>query len=143
MSKKRKKRVSVTAKSLAKLREVYPYAQVVEKKVPYSFISQDLYGFADIEAFNSAETVLVQVTTQHNVNARIAKILAAPAARLWVLGEHRRIFVHGWAKKGPRGKRKLWELYTEEITEDNWHPKRKGPPPKENYEMAKIRNREA
>src|SRR5690348_16321155 len=91
-------KTSPTNRSLDHLRESYPFVEVVERKVPYSFISIDLFHFADIIAFGLQETVLVQTTTQQHINERYKKIQQSAEARLWVLGEGRRIIIHGWKK---------------------------------------------
>jgi hypothetical protein len=51
----------------------------------------------------------VQSITGTNVAARLAKALALPALRTWLEADCR-FEVHGWWKKGRRGKRKLWVL---------------------------------
>jgi hypothetical protein len=58
--------------------------------------------------------VLVQVTSGSNHNARKDKILAEPLAKLWKAagGE---IHLHSWAKRGPRGKKKVWTLRAEQL----------------------------
>ncbi len=126
---------SPTKRSTDYLREHYPFVETVERKVPYSFISIDLFHFADLIAFGLRETVLVQTTTQPHMNERYKKITtsgeASSAARLWVLGEGRRIIIHGWKKvKG------AWTLFEQEVTEGDFDfamipPGRsKLPPPK-------------
>ncbi len=114
--KKRKKRQSLMPRSLKNLRARFPFVQVVEKKVPYSFISIDLFGFADLIAINSNETYLIQTTAAAAFSARLHKILASPEARLWVHGESRHILLQAWGKQGARGLRKLWTLREQEIT---------------------------
>lgn len=105
-------KTSPTKRSLDHLRETYPFVEVVERKVPYSFISIDLFHFADIIAFGLTETVLVQTTTQQHINERYKKIQQSSEARLWVLGDGRRIIIHGWKKvKG------AWTLFQQEVTE--------------------------
>lgn len=53
-------------------------AGVVERRVT-SLVKMDLFGFADIVAVCPAEGVLfLQVTTAHNVKARLDKMLAEP-----------------------------------------------------------------
>ena len=111
------KTTSPTKRSTDNLLARYPFVDKVEKRIPHTFITQDLFGFADLIAINSSETVLVQTTTKSHVGARREKILASAEARLWVVGEHRRILIHGWSKVGPRGGLKTWTLYEEEITE--------------------------
>jgi hypothetical protein len=77
---------------------------------------QDLFGFADLLAIRGSVTGAVQCTTGSNVAARVRKIRSLPAARAWLEGGTRRIEVHGWVKRGPRGKRKTWQLKRVEVT---------------------------
>lgn len=60
---------------------------------------------------------LVQTTSRSNQSERIKKIRDIIEAEEWLrVG---RIFVHGWAKRGPRGGRKVWEVQVTELgTED-------------------------
>ena len=99
-----------TQRSLNRCRETGGIAAVVERWNPHAMIRQDLFGFADILWVIGDLCYLVQTTTQSNVSARLAKVRACPAAHAWVASPTRRIEVHGWAKRGPRGKRKTWQL---------------------------------
>lgn len=74
----------------------------------FAKIRQDLYGFADLLCFQGAVTMAVQTTSGDNVSHRVAKIMDNPIARLWCDGGFRTLVVHGWAKRGERGKRKQW-----------------------------------
>lgn len=98
-----------TQRSLAKLRADGYLVAVVERWNSFARIRQDLFGFADLLAIKGNETLAVQTTSGSNISARITKILACQAAALWLESPNRSIVVHGWAKRGPRGKRKLWE----------------------------------
>ena len=103
--------MSPTVRSLQKLRAEGWTAEKVERPWnPYTKRTQDLFGFADIIAFNGLETILVQTTSGDggNLSARVKKILASDIARTWIVSDFRRIVCHGWAKRGARGKRKLW-----------------------------------
>lgn len=100
--------MSPTQRSLAKLRKEGWTCAITEKWNSYVKIRQDLFGFIDVLAFQDAVTMAVQTTSGSNVAARVDKIKAIPAARLWASGGFRTIVVHGWAKRGERGKRKLW-----------------------------------
>jgi hypothetical protein len=68
-----------------------------ERKVPYSFISQDLYGFIDLCGLKAGVTGLlaVQATDKSNVSHRVRKIQASEIAKLWLLCGNQ-IQVHGW-----------------------------------------------
>lgn len=105
--------MSPTARSLKYLRQQGMLAGVVERFNPGARCYNDLFGFIDIVVLDGAPGVLgVQTTTVSNQAARMTKItsdaLAEPIRR-W-LGAGNRIHVHGWAKKGPRGKRKTWQV---------------------------------
>ncbi len=81
----------------------------------------DLYGFIDILAISPTETLAVQTTTGANLAARITKAQALPSYADWLASEQcdgwhdprRTVEFHGWAKRGARGKRKLWEVRIE------------------------------
>lgn len=103
--------MSPTARSLAHLRAEGAIAEVVERRIPRSHVTRDLFGFIDVVALEIDGKGLlgVQVTTVAHQANRIAKVMAEPRARLW-LEAGNAIAVHGWAKRGPRGKRKTWSL---------------------------------
>jgi len=87
------------------------YAYSVSRYVSQAKRTVDFANFADIIAYSPALGCIVacQSTTTANQAARVSKILALESAGAWwkAGGD---IVVHGWAKKGARGKRKLWEL---------------------------------
>jgi len=89
-------------------------AAVVERWNQWTKIRQDLFGFADIIAYTATtdgmrRIVLVQTTTAANMSARRKKIQESKHAHWWLLSGGD-IELHGWAKMGPRGKRKVWTL---------------------------------
>ena len=87
------------------------YAYSVSKWVPQARKTIDFAGFGDIIAFHpqNGKVIICQATTVSNQAARVSKILSIQAAQVWVnIGQM--IHVHGWAKKGPRDKRKIWQL---------------------------------
>lgn len=104
-----------TQRSLAYLRKTWPLVAVVERWNPHAKIRQDLFQFIDIICIGHNEVLAVQTTSDSNVSARVQKVTSTPAAAIWLMSPSRKIVVHGWAKKGPRGKRKLWELREVEI----------------------------
>ena len=113
-------KTSPTQRSLKLMRDEGWTCCVVEKWNPHARIRQDAFGFGDILFCADTPSVglavgLLQTTTASHVQLRVDKILALPAAKTWVQagGE---ILVHGWAKKGPRGKRKVWTVNTRQIT---------------------------
>lgn len=102
-------------RSLAHLRKEGYVVEIVEH---FNFFSKrriDLLGFADILALKPGEILAVQTTTRSNTASRINKIQGLAKAKAWTDagGE---IVVHGWSKKGPRGKRKLWALTETPVT---------------------------
>lgn len=95
--KRRKASKSPTQRSLKFLRDQGYVAEVVERRVPFQFVTKDLFGFIDIVALKDEETLAVQATSGDNVAARVNKIiecehLAAVRRANW------RIVVHGWRK---------------------------------------------
>ena len=89
---------------------------IVEKYNSFIKIRQDLYGCIDILACRAGEKdiLAVQCTTVSNQSSRMAKAMQEPRLAVW-LGSGGRFEVWGWAKKGPRGGRKLWEVTRQEI----------------------------
>lgn len=100
---------SPTQRSLAKLRAEGWLVAVTERWNPFAKIRQDLFGFIDLLAVRGNETLAVQTTTGPNMAAREIKIRASQAAAIWLESPTRKIVIHGWTQRGPRGKRKLWE----------------------------------
>ena len=100
---------SPTQRSLKEMRDRGYICQVVERWNAYAKIRQDLYNFGDVIAIRPGEIVLVQATTTGNITKRHAKILLEPKAAVWKQAGGR-ILVHGWAKRGARGERKIWTL---------------------------------
>lgn len=107
--------MSPLQRSLKKLRADGWFCAITEHWNPWSKIRQDLFSFVDILAIRHNATLAVQTTTAGNMNKRVAKIRACQAASVWLESPDRLIEVHGWSKKGPRGKRKTWQCRTLEI----------------------------
>jgi hypothetical protein len=97
-----------TQRSLAKLRAEGFLVAVVEHWNSFVHRRIDLFGFADLLAVRGDTAVLVQTTSGPNAAARVSKIKESSSAQLWLSSPTRKIVVHGWAKRGERGKRKLW-----------------------------------
>ena len=107
---------SPTQRSLQKLRDDNWTCQITERWNPFAKVRQDLFGFIDIFCASASRGLLgVQTTSAANFNKRIEKIKAEPRAAIF-LAAGGRIQVHGWSKKGAKGKRKLWECRVLEIT---------------------------
>ncbi len=109
--------MSPTQRSLKYLRGGGFTAAITEHWNSFVKIRQDLFGFGDIVAFKpfEDEVALVQTTSASGMSSRITKILAIPVVRDWLLAPHRTIYVHGWGKRGPRGKRKVWTVRVVQI----------------------------
>lgn len=109
---------SPTQRSLAYLRKNNYHCQVVEKFNQYAMVRIDLFGFIDILAMKEGEKGLIgiQTTSTGNLSARVKKIMDLPIHKVW-LNTGNKIILHGWAKRGARGKVKHWTLKEIEITE--------------------------
>jgi translation initiation factor IF-1 len=112
-----------TQRSLAHLRALAgEMVGVVERRLPYTHVTVDLFGFSDLVAIipGIPGTVYVQTTSGANVAARLSKMRNEPiASRVRAcLAAGNTVMVHGWARRGPRGKRKLWELREVVLTPD-------------------------
>lgn len=74
---------------------------IVERWNPHARIRQDLFGFIDLLAIRSGETLAVQTTSAPHVAERVTKIGDSP-----LVGAVREagwsIVVHGWSKKANR-----------------------------------------
>lgn len=99
--------MSPTARSLALFRARGFLAGVVEQTIPKTFIKRDLFGFVDIVAVKDDFSYFCQTTTSGNMSARCKKIEESENLKT-LHGTCRRIVVHGWAKRGERGKAKRW-----------------------------------
>lgn len=122
--KKRKSSTSPTQRTLAECRKRGWTAQVVERRLPRMFVTQDLFGVIDVVALaftiESGRAILgIQATTDANHANRRTKILAEPRALEWL--EHGgRLELWSWSKRGAVGSRKLWTLRVEAFTVDDW-----------------------
>ena len=106
---------SPTQRTLTRLRELGFTAAVVERWNPYARIRQDLFGFVDLVAVHPdlGYTLYIQTCAGGSHAAREAKIRESehfPAVAACGIVE-----VWSWAKQGPRGKRKTWNLRTERV----------------------------
>lgn len=102
--------MSPTQRSLKRLRDAGYLASVVERFVrfPPPGHRVDLFGFVDLIAIRGDEVLAVQATVGASVSARIEKIRNEPNVFKWLSSNMRVIEIHGWAKRGAKGKRKLW-----------------------------------
>lgn len=99
---------SPTSRSKSKLEKEGWFVASVEKYNSFVKRRFDLWEFGDLLAFRGDEVLIVQTTSGSNVSSRIEKIKHLPVADHWLQSATRQIHVHGWAKKGPRGKAKRW-----------------------------------
>lgn len=116
--------MSPTQRSLSELRKRgHTMIQIVEHWIPCSpagfkgpIIRKDLWGFIDILLIHEGRTIGVQTTSGSNFSARRTKITQDHAKQLSQLKEAGwEIWLHGWAKRGGAGKRKLWTLKEEQL----------------------------
>lgn len=115
---------SPTQRSLKFLRDQGFPAQVVEKWNPYAKVRIDLFNFIDIVAVTPKAIVGVQATTQQHAGQaeRLEKVRGSKVLTAW-LEAGGRLAIHGWAKRGARGKRKTWTVLEREVTlEDLMEP---------------------
>ena len=77
----------------------------VEQRIPGTFITRDLFGYADLEAISPSRGVMhIQATGGGNLNARAAKIRKEPRAGI-ALAAGIRIQVHDWVKRAGQKQR--------------------------------------
>jgi hypothetical protein len=88
-----------------------------ERRIPYGNRTVDLFGVADLVAFDGRATILVQVTDGSNHAARRKKITASEVAGRWVALRWRRVWVISWRKRR-EGRRMLWRARAEELLVD-------------------------
>lgn len=100
---------SPTQRTLANLRGRGYHCEIVEKWNQWSRQRHDLFNMFDILALAPDGTLVgVQTTTTNHAAERVAKLRANPLLEVWC--KKNGALVHGWAKRGARGKRKLWTL---------------------------------
>ena len=98
-----------TERTLKWLRKMGYTCEVVEKRLPRSFITKDLFGVLDIVAIKPGELGVLglQVTSSAHVADRVKKVTDEPRATLWCACGNW-IWVVGWGLKGSAGRRKMW-----------------------------------
>lgn len=106
-----------TQRSLAHLRKEGYTVAIAEKYNSFTHMKNDLFGWIDICAIHPDHSGVlgVQTTTTAHVPERIKKAMALDSFKVWLQAGNRASFM-GWAKRGARGKRKLWTLKEQEIT---------------------------
>jgi hypothetical protein len=109
---------SPTQRTLRECRRRGWTACVVERWIAQARQRVDAFGFGDVLAVDPAGeggAILLQATSGSNVAARVSKILDLDTTHAW-LAAGNRVAVWGWAKRGPRGQRKVWTVREVEIT---------------------------
>lgn len=101
--------ISPTQRTLAHCRKLGHVAAITEHWNHYARVRQDLFGFIDVLVIDPgcSGCIAIQTTSGSNTSKRQRKIEAIPAAVEWLRAGNQ-IIVVGWAKRGPRGKRKVW-----------------------------------
>lgn len=124
---------SPTSRTLDLLRKEGFVAAVVEKWIPQARQRKDVFGFGDIIAikprcgglgcsataagnvnFCKCGTWLVQCTSGSNHSSRVAKVLAIPEARMWIMVGNR-ISVVSWTKRGNRWQPRWQEILLQDF----------------------------
>lgn len=116
---------SPTARTLNFFRERGATARVVEQWVGFKKkdgaggppgVRRDLWG-ADILVRQGGLLMAIQSTAGASHSARVTKCLANPDLLNWL---HCGVafFIYSWAKRGPRGGRKVWTPRITQLIED-------------------------
>lgn len=116
---------SPTSRTLALLREQGWTAEVVERWIAQSRTRKDLFGIADIVAFNERLVMLVQTTSTPNMSVRISKIVAIPEAFEWQMHPNRLIAVIGWRKYRKAQDGKFWRPTVRYVGERDFYAETK------------------
>lgn len=101
MSAPKKKPIKTMQLSLAEMRSRgYELVEVVEHRIPHTFITRDLWGIADLVCVGGPndEIVAVQVTSDSNVASRRTKIVDSDAIQV-LRRVGIRFLLHGWKKR--------------------------------------------
>lgn len=110
-----------SARTLRKLEADGWTADIVERRIPRTRITKDLFGIGDILAVKRLGTLLVQVTSDNtggNSPARISKIKAEPRAHEYLYpGSGRRIQVWAWRflKRSGQWEPKITEIFLADL----------------------------
>jgi len=118
-----------TQRSLAHLRKDGWLVCIVEKFLParegMPFPRRiDAFGFGDLLACRvlpacefrgpAGQIALVQTTDHSSFSKHKDKLLALPEVAQWKAAGGI-VLLHGWGKRGPRGKRKVWTVREEAL----------------------------
>jgi hypothetical protein len=103
---------SPTSHTLNFFRKQGDMAEVTEKWIPVpkhpgGGIRRDLFECIDVMVIQGAKLLGIQSTSGSNHSARVAKALASDRLAKYIATGNG-FEVWSWAKRGPRGKRKVW-----------------------------------
>ena len=91
--------------------DVWTFGDILACRERYHTYKTDS-GFYCTSDNQSPQIALVQTTDYTSIAKHRAKILAVPEFHRWKAAGGL-VLLHGWAKRGPRGKRKVWTLKEE------------------------------
>ena len=97
-------------RSLRHLRAQGWLVAITEHWNAHARVRQDLFGLFDLLAVRGDRVLGVQCTSADHIRAREVKLRANPNLASWLESDSRMAIIHGWAKRGPRGKAKRWQL---------------------------------
>ena len=111
-----------TQRSLEFLRKSGYTVAIAEKYNSFTHTRADLFNWIDICAIHPDHPGVlgVQTTSTPNLSARVKKAMALDPFKVWLQSKNRASF-HGWAKRGAKGKRKVWTLKEKIITLEDLH----------------------
>ena len=116
------KKNSSSKRTLELYRNMGYECQVVERWNPHAFKRQDLFGFIDILALCPHRGIVgLQVTTQGEVPAHIAKILAEPRSQKW-LNAGGMLHLVEWKKPGKKNRQWMFRVYPWPVNPNNELP---------------------
>jgi hypothetical protein len=97
---------------------------VVERWLPRANKRVDAFGFGDVLAverffdfYPEGGAILIQCTSTSNAPSRVRKMKTTCRNEVenWLKAGNKAL-VWGWSKRGPRGKRKTWQLKEYPVT---------------------------
>lgn len=105
-----------TKRSLEDLRKRGFLVHVVERYNAYSRRKVDLFNFGDVIAIHPEHGIVaVQCCAGCDHSKRLIKMALEPKLDAWFAAGGQ-AWLMSWAKRGARGKRKLWTLREERLT---------------------------
>ena len=101
-----------TQRTLALLRKEGWLCHIAEHWNAYAHIRQDAFGVIDIIALRPGTILGIQCTSAANHAARREKMRTSEGAAAW-LAAGGKLELWSWGRRGPRGKRKTWQVNRE------------------------------